>query len=135
MKIETFSSDEIDWQVDEGFTYIVKELSTSRFYIGKKNVYSKYTPKGMKNKKRKESDWRRYPTSSKELSAKIKAFPENYAFEILTICGNSSSLTIDELKYMMEYDCLTNPLSYNENCKINIMCKIKNYVSRKINKG
>jgi len=131
IKSETFKRDDIDWRTDEGFIYLVKELKTGRYYVGKKNVYSKRTPKGMKNKKRVESNWRTYTTSSVVLSKKIKKAPENYSFYILSVCGNKSSLSYDEMKYMMKYDALINELSYNENGRINLMCKIKNYKSRK----
>ena len=129
MKVLTFKAD-IDWKDYEGYVYRVTELSTSKFYIGRKNLYSKRTVKGKKNKVKTESNWQSYRTSSKNLSSKIKEFPDNYTFEILCWCKDSSALSYMEMKYMMEYDCMTSELSYNENCRITLMNKLINITNR-----
>jgi hypothetical protein len=121
---------DIDWRDYEGFIYKVIEISTGRHYVGKKNFYSKKTPKGKKNKVKTESNWQSYTTSSKILSNKIKANIADYKFEISCLCKDKSSLSYMEMNYMMYNNSMTDELSYNENCRITLLNKLINITDR-----
>ena len=109
-----------------GFIYRVSEISTRRYYIGKKDFYSKI--KGIKQ----ESNWRYYTTSCKELSSKIKKNIDDYEFKILKIAFDSTALKFAEIEEMINHKCITSELSYNNNIQIMMMCKIKDYGARVI---
>lgn len=119
-----------------GFVYLIEEKDTGRFYIGEKSFISFFTPKGMTNKKKKESDWKTYTSSNKELTARIKKCGElkneKYSFTILSICKDKSIMKYEECRQMMKFECLTSDKSYNENMKINILCSYKDYSKRVI---
>lgn len=110
-----------------GFVYMITNLDTGRFYIGKKQFYS--TRKVKKGKKElaamtdmrgskvkyvtKESKWREYTGSCKELNEDIKK-GANVVKEILHLCESKALLTYYETKYqfcerVIEVD------SYNDN--------------------
>ena len=75
-----------------GFIYYVKNIITNKKYIGKKQYYTyKF------NKKNKESDWKKYFSSSKYLKEDIKKFSmDTFYFEILFECKTRGDLTYAE---------------------------------------
>ncbi len=123
--METFKIDESinikDW---EGFIYRISSRN-GRHYIGKKNFHSKRKVAGRKNRKTVESDWAKYTSSCKALKQAIKNSPHEFNYEVLCLCADASSLSYMEMKYQMENDSMTDPLSYNENCRITLLNKIK----------
>jgi hypothetical protein len=113
-----------------GFIYIIKNQTTGKIYIGKKSLYSntnkKLTKKeiaeqtgpGRKPTKKlvtKESNWKVYMGSSKELLADIKEIGEDiYERNILHFCFSKKQLTYYEINYQMKYNVLEVD-SYNDN--------------------
>ena len=110
-----------------GFVYKITYVCNSlepKFYIGKKNFYSSRTKtlskkesleiwkgRGAKPKKKKvtkESDWRDYISSSKELQELIRTMGEGcFIFEIIDMATTNSMLSYLEAKYIFETDALT----------------------------
>ena len=117
-----------------GFIYLIEEKDTGKFYIGEKSFISFFTPTGKSNKKKKESNWKSYVSSNKELSARIKKCGnlknEKYTFTILSICKDKSIMKYEECKFMIQYNVMVNELAYNSNIKINILCQYKDYENR-----
>ena len=115
------------WNIDasitpsdyEGFIYRITSKSTGRFYIGRKSVWAR-SGKGKKQTVR-ESNWKSYKSSCKELKEAIKAAPDDWTYEILQWAKDGRSLSYLEEKYQMLEEVLeqTMPdgtrLSYNGN--------------------
>jgi hypothetical protein len=105
-----------------GFVYEIKNLLTSRCYIGQKQFYSKVTRPPLKGniKKRRtvrQSDWRDYWGSSEELKRDVLSFGEdNFARKVLFGCQSKSELNYREAKM--------HPESFY-NGIINIRCNAK----------
>lgn len=102
-----------------GFIYIITNNANGRRYIGKKQCVSRVKRKPLKGKTRnridhKESDWKTYTGSSKELNEDIAKYgKENFTFEILEWCGSKWELGYKEIKKQLEYDVLLNEQFYN----------------------
>lgn len=115
----------------EGFIYKITNLTTNKFYIGKKNFKSKrnkpLTKKELseqtdKRKSKKklvitESDWRTYWGSNKELLKDVKELGEDkFDRQILKLCKTKKALTYFEVHFQCKYECLVSPqFSYNDN--------------------
>ena len=110
----------------QGFVYRITELDTGMKYIGKKFFWSRRTLPPVKGKKRKrkvikESDWRTYFGSSKELKEEVQSRGEDkYLREILMLCRTKGDCTYYEAKLQFEYDVLLDDTYYNGL----IMCRI-----------
>lgn len=134
-----------DWQMDckdledppvgaIGFVYLIQfreyESGKRYRYIGKKNLTStrkrKFGKKEAalvtdKRKKlyemvTKESDWRTYIGSNKELKRLIKDGTVKFIFrEVLEFAWTKKHLTYLELKYQFEYDVLDDDQFLNDN--------------------
>lgn len=118
---------------DEGKFYIGKKnLFTDRWQEVSENVYRKLKAEGAEVKKTKnkalskagepvwrykkrvikESDWRTYKSSNKEL----KKFPvDRLVRDILCFCTTKQELTYWETYYQFYYDCLNDEECYNDN--------------------
>jgi hypothetical protein len=125
-------SEEFDPQDYFGFVYKITNLTNSKFYIGKKYFYHTSNVKlgkkelaalpvtrGRKSTTKqviKESDWRSYWGSSKELQQDVKELG-NEMFEciILKLCRDKKELTYYELHYQCTNECLLSYDSYNDN--------------------
>jgi hypothetical protein len=114
-----------------GFVYIITNIKTKKFYIGKKafihNKKKKLTKKeiaehtgvGRKPTTRVDkvdSGWKLYYGSSKELLADIKIHGEQY-FEriVLHLAKNKKQLSFLELQEQIIYRVLFKDNSYNDN--------------------
>jgi hypothetical protein len=114
-----------------GFVYIITNIKTKKFYIGKKafihNKKKKLTKKeiaehtgaGRKPTTRVDkvdSGWKSYYGSSKELLADIKIHGEKY-FEriVLHLAKNKKQLSFLELQEQIIYRVLFKDNSYNDN--------------------
>jgi predicted GIY-YIG superfamily endonuclease len=113
-----------------GFVYLIKNNINNKIYIGRKSLYSntnkKLTKKeiseqtgpGRKPTKKlvtKESNWKVYMGSSKELLADVKEHGEDkFTREILHLCYSKKQLTFHEINYQMKYNVLEVD-SYNDN--------------------
>lgn len=114
-----------------GFIYMITNKETRQFYIGKKQIFSNInkklgkkeiaalpTTRGRKATKKliiKESDWKTYSSSSKELQKEVNLSPDNFHKQILYFCYNKKQLSYYEVYYQFKYDVLNNDLSLNEN--------------------
>ena len=121
-----------------GFVYMITNIETGKFYIGRKVFTNTLTKKLTKKeiseqsgpgrkptKKRvsKESNWREYWGSCKPLLAEVKEVGEDkFKREILKLCFSKKQLTYYEIAYQCKYDVLeTN--SYNDNIMSRIFRK------------
>lgn len=90
-----------------GFVYIITELNTGMQYIGIKKFWktTKYKPVKRKTKRHtiKESDWKDYNSSSKELQAKILVDPNNYKKDIVRCCKSITEMKVHEAWLQMDY--------------------------------
>ena len=88
-----------------GFIYQITFLLTGQKYIGKKAYYS-WNRTG--TKKQKESNWRSYTSSSKEVNELIKEYGLDwFHLEILQECCTKSCWSYAESNIMHKLDVLT----------------------------
>jgi len=114
-----------------GFVYEILNIKTGRYYIGKKQLYSntkkrltkkeltQIETKGRKptfKKVVKESNWKEYWGSNKQLLEDIKTLGKNnFQRQILKLCYNKKQLTYWEIHYQCERNVLNDENSYNDN--------------------
>ena len=116
-----------------GFVYIITHLPTGKRYIGKKILYfTRKVKLGKKDLKAfegvvgrrpsyklaiKESDWKTYFGSNKEMQELIKTEPsENWDRKILITCPTKKLLTYYETKSLFVYQTLEDPEDFwNDN--------------------
>jgi hypothetical protein len=102
-----------------GFIYEITNKVNGKKYIGKKQCVRKIRRKPLKGKTRnridqKESDWKTYTSSSKELNEDIQKYgKENFEFRILKICGSKWELAYQEAKLQFENNVLLDDSFYN----------------------
>ena len=101
-----------------GFIYLITNLQTNKIYIGKKQLYfSKRSRIGVREKMKtgtrkiykvvvKDSDWRDYSSSCKELQEEILRDPTNFKKEILEWCGFKRDLSYREVWWQFHYNVL-----------------------------
>lgn len=94
-----------------GFVYRIINMSTGKSYIGKKNFWSR-TTKRVPGKKRKaviikESDWKTYTSSSREVNQDILTLSKSmFQFHILSIHLTKQELDFAETKTQWQLDVL-----------------------------
>lgn len=102
-----------------GFIYEICNKVTGRRYIGKKQCLTKLKRKPLKGRKNKrieikESDWRTYTGSSKELNEDIVKYgKENFTFTILKTCESKWELGYREIKEQIARDVILRDDYYN----------------------
>ena len=102
-----------------GFIYEITNKVNGKKYIGKKQCVRKIKRKPLKGKTRnridqKESDWKTYTSSSKELNEDIQKYgKENFEFRILKVCGSKWELGYEEIKEQIARDVLRREDYYN----------------------
>ena len=102
-----------------GFIYEIHCIPLNKKYIGKKQKVSRVKRKPLKGKTRnridyKESDWKTYTGSSKELNEDIARFgKENFNFTILEWCGSKWELGYKEIKHQLMRDVILSEGFYN----------------------
>jgi len=102
-----------------GFIYRITNLTNNKKYIGKKQCKTilKRPPLKGKKKKRhevKETDWRTYTSSSRELNEDIEQIgKEQFKFEIIKICDSKWTLAYEEAKIQFEEEVLLRHDYYN----------------------
>lgn len=121
------------WQCDieipsefYGFIYTIKNNENNKSYIGKKQCkfkQKKALRKGKKNRKTvlKESDWKSYTSSCKELNEDIVKFgKDKFEFNIVRFCNSKWALSYFEAKMQFDNNVLLDYMSYNGiiNCRI-----------------
>ena len=116
-----------NWEFLEGFVYKITNLETGKFYIGKKAIFHTTRKRISAREKKKtgtrsrikvvtkESDWKKYWGSCKELIQDMRTYgPENFRREILETCCTKKYLSYAELSWQIKMDVLKNN-SYNGN--------------------
>lgn len=114
-----------------GFVYIITNLKTEEYYIGRKYLFHSIKRKIGKKEKLliegkgrkpsfekqiKESDWKTYWSSSKELQEDVKIQGEfNFKKEILEFAFTKRQLSYFEVKHQFIRDVLSDPKSKNDN--------------------
>jgi hypothetical protein len=98
-----------------GFVYRIIDTVTNKEYIGKKQFHSKRSKKikGRKNKiwQTKESDWKKYTSSSATINELIEAHgKERFCFLIESLHKTKASLTYAEVEKMISEDVLRTKL-------------------------
>ena len=114
---------ETPWEIDfnipwVGFIYQITNLVNQKKYIGKKlfTSTSRKKVKGKINRKVtiKESNWKQYTSSSKQLNSDILTYGKsNFKFEILSLHESKSSLAMEETYQLVINDVLRNDLWMN----------------------
>jgi hypothetical protein len=116
------------WQLAEGlqfkqdafgFIYEICCLPLNKKYIGKKQCVSKIKRKPLKGKTRnrieqKQSDWKTYTGSSKDLNEDIEKYgKDSFTFTILDWGGSKWELGYKEIKQQIEQDVILSESFYN----------------------
>lgn len=129
-----------------GIVYLITDLYTGMFYVGKKQVY-KDKPLGKKEMamvdkidKRKKytkrvfTDWATYTTSNKELSKLIKNSGDlknvRFVFEVIHECYDETVLKYKEAEEIFISDAFSSKNGYNDNVQIKQIGTIKNFEKR-----
>ena len=106
-------------KVPFGFVYQITNIRNNRKYIGKKQCITnkKYPPlKGKTRCRRieKETNWRNYTGSCKELNRDIELFgKENFRFEVLRKCESRWELAYEEARLQFKHEVLFDDEYYN----------------------
>ena len=102
-----------------GFVYLITNTESGMKYIGKKQcktVYKRPPLKGKRNKRHeiKETDWRTYTSSSRELNDDIETLgKDKFKFEIIKFCDSKWTLAYEEAKIQFEEEVLLRSDFYN----------------------
>lgn len=89
-----------------GFIYLITCLPTGKIYVGKKNF---------KTKNGKDSGWKNYTSSSKDLNSDIeKLGKDQFLFEIIGLYGNKELLANAEIKEQESRNVLHEKLDSGE---------------------
>jgi hypothetical protein len=130
------------WQLQEGlepnsdafgFIYEITNTVNNRKYIGKKQRVSRIKRKPLKGKSRnridyKESDWKSYTGSSKELNEDIeKHGKDKFVFTILEWCNSKFELGYKEIKIQLQKDVLLKEEYYNGIINVRVGRPPKNF--------
>lgn len=102
-----------------GFIYLVLDLQTGMFYIGKKQYEHRRRLKPLAGQKRHriqyvESDWRTYKSSSPSLLTEISIRgAEDFVFVVIAECFDKSSLHYQEIYELVIRDAIRSDRYYN----------------------
>lgn len=110
-----------------GFVYIITNKTNGFFYIGQKKYWSKIKLKPLKGKTRyrhkvKESDWKSYYGSCKELQEDVKELgTDKFTRTILHNFESKADMNYTETQLLFEHEVLYDDKAYNKiiNCRIN----------------
>lgn len=124
-----FEEDITNWF---GFVYLITNTKNDRKYIGKK-LFSKAATKQVKGKKkkiRKDSDWKDYYGSSKELLADVELLgKENFKREILYLCESRGTCNYIETREIMDRRALESEEYYNGQVHVRVhTSQIKKFI-------
>jgi len=108
-----------DDDIPYGFIYKITCLSKTKHYIGKKQcktIFKRKPLKGKKNKRHeeRETDWREYTSSSRELNEDIVTYgKDKFIFKIIKLCKSKFELSYFEAKLQFEEEALLRDDYYN----------------------
>jgi len=109
-----FDSEDIDKYV--GFVYCIVNLIDGRKYIGRKYFHSIRKVKGKSRRQRKESDWKNYYGSSKELLTDVEKHGIiNFKRIILSLHTTRGDINYEEVKQQFLNNVLESDKYYNDN--------------------
>ena len=101
-----------------GFVYELRDTENDKRYIGRKNLFStrRLPPlKGQKRKRKvvKESDWKTYYGSSKNVQFLVeKTGQKRFERKILRLCNSKGEMSYWEMWYQMTNHVLLRPDKY-----------------------
>lgn len=105
-----------------GFIYKIECNITGKVYYGKKNFFSKTTKqiKGLGKRPKKvvvikESDWKKYYSSNKEIKELSKLNKNRFKRTILCLCKTAKELSYRELEVQVLNKVLEDDNCWNEN--------------------
>ena len=111
--------DTADGIIPYGFIYKITCLTNFKSYIGKKQcktIFKRKPLKGKRNKRHeeRETDWKTYTSSSRELNEDITTYgKDSFKFEILRFCKSKFELSYFEAKIQFEEEVLFRDDYYN----------------------
>lgn len=117
-----------------GFIYIITNTINQKIYIGKKQCMFKLKRKPLKGRtnrriETKESDWKSYTSSSKELNEDIVKYgKDKFVFKIIRACGSKWELAYFEIKEQIDRSVLLSENSYNGIINVRIGRPPKNLI-------
>lgn len=111
---KTFNSEDIKNFV--GFVYVIECLLDGKKYIGRKYFFSIRKTKGKSRRVRKESDWKRYYGSNKELQQLVQKHGENnFKRIIISLHTTEGDCNYTEVKLQFKEDVLEREDYINDN--------------------
>jgi hypothetical protein len=119
IEMDKYGHWEAPWEFDPsqfvGFVYRITHKPTGRIYVGKKFFWSSIRKivKNRKNRKKiiKESDWKKYSSSSAWVNSEIKLYgKDKFEFEILSLHESKSTLAWEETRILVTHDALRTKL-------------------------
>jgi len=111
---EVFDSEDIDKFV--GFVYCIVNLIDGRKYIGRKYFHSIRKVKGKTRRQKKESDWKDYYGSSKDLLRDVEEYGKiNFKRVILSLHVTRGDCNYEEVKQQFLNNVLESNIYYNDN--------------------
>lgn len=119
-----------------GFVYEIINTVNNKKYIGKKQCVRKLKKKPLKGKKNKriemkESDWKEYTSSSKELNEDIVKYgKDKFIFNILYSCSSKWELGYREIKEQINRDAILRDDYYNGILNVRIGTPPKNFIEK-----
>lgn len=109
-----FTSEDIDKFV--GFVYCIECNKTNQLYIGRKYFHSIRKVRGKTRRQRKESDWKTYYGSSKELLTLVEEYGKlNFKRVILSLHTTRGDCNYEEVRQQFLYNVLEDDRFLNEN--------------------
>lgn len=119
-----------------GFIYEITNTVNNKKYIGKKQCIRKYKKQPLKGKKNKrielkESDWKTYSGSSKELNEDILKYgKDKFRFLILHACASKWELGYREIKEQISRDVILRDDYYNGILNVRIGSPPKDFIEK-----
>jgi len=109
-----------------GFIYCIINLVEEKRYIGRKQMWNRVKRKPLKGKKNhrissKESDWKTYCGSSKDLLADIERLGKsNFRFVIIEMCNSKWALQYYEMEWILFANALFRDDFYNKELRVRV---------------
>lgn len=111
---EVFDSEHIE--KFEGFVYLIRNRINGMRYIGRKYFYSRRKPRGKTRRVKKESDWKAYYGSSKNLLTDVEKYGiMNFERVILSLHVTQGDCNFEEVKQQFLQNVLEEDGWYNDN--------------------